>query len=121
MKAFAVVVAMACVVELTQSLSITPEMMDKFATMAQDCQRKTGATLWDLANLVQRNPLSTKSGKCLMSCMMQKVYTVDGNGKLVKEGAMLIAYSLTNGDPTEMKIAEEIIDDCVELDVSDDR
>lgn len=120
MKTFGAIVVIACVVALVQPASISQEMKEKFLVIAQECQGKTGASAEDLANLMQHNPTGTKEGKCLLSCIMEKVDTIDSNGKLNKEGAMHIAMAMTKNDPAEMKIAEEIIDSCVGINVSDD-
>lgn len=51
---------------------------------------------------------------------MQKIHTLDEKGKFEKKSAMFIARVLTNNDSDEMKIAEEIIDNCVGISVPDD-
>lgn len=111
----------ATVIASVQSAAISQEMKDKFLAVAQECQGKTGASAEDLANLIKHKPTGTKEGKCLLSCIMEKVDTQDSNGKLKKEGAMHIAMAMTKNDPAEMKIAEEIIDSCIGISVSDDQ
>lgn len=88
--------------------------------MAHDCQNKTGASDEDLAKLMKYNPTGTKEGKCLVACIMQRVRTLDDKGKLNKDSAMRVAMVITNNDPAEMKTAEEVIDACVGIKVSDD-
>lgn len=120
MKYLAAIIVATCIVAFVEPMTITPEMTEAFVAMAQSCQKKTGASLFDMARLMYRITISSRTGKCLMSCMMQKVYTLDSKGKFMKEGAMSIATFMTDDDPSKLKIAEEIIDDCAKIDVSDD-
>lgn len=120
MKSVAVVFVVACAVAFVQSSSITPEMKAQFIVMAEECQKKTGASADDLATLMNHSAATTMEGKCLGACIMQKINTLDSNGKLDKAGSMAVAMIITKNDPVEMKIAEEVIDACVGLKVSDD-
>lgn len=120
MKTFAAVFIISCAVVLVQSGSITPEMKAQFIVMAEECQTKTGASANDLATLMNHSAAVTKEGKCLSACIMQKMNSLDSNGKLDKAGSMAVAMIITKNDPAEMKIAEEVIDACVGLKVSDD-
>lgn len=120
MKTVSAIVVVTCVVALVQSAEISQEMKDKFMAIAKDCQGKTGASGEDLANISKHQPTGTKEGQCLLSCIMMSVDTLDGSGKLKKEGAMNIAMAITANDPDQMKIAEEVIDVCVAISVSND-
>lgn len=120
MKYLSAIFVATCIVAFVEPVTITTEMTEAFVTMAQSCQKRTGASFFDMARLMYRLSISSRAGKCLMSCMMQKVFTLDSKGKLMKEGAMSIATFMTDDDPSKMKVAEEIIDDCAVIDVSDD-
>lgn len=120
MKSISAIIVLTCIVALVRSAAISQEMKDKFMALAKDCQGKTGASAEDLANLIKHNPAGTKEGKCLLSCIMTAVDSLDANGKLKKEGAMNIAMAVTANDPAEMKIAEEMIDICSAISVSSD-
>lgn len=45
---------------------------------------------------------------------------MDANGKMVKEPSMKMAEIYTEGDANKMKLAEEIIDVCMAINVSAD-
>lgn len=118
MKTVATVIFMACVVALVQSGP--QEVTMKLLNFAQACQEKVGASTDDMANLIKKEPPTTKEGKCLIACVWQSVGSLDSNGKFKKEGAMAISKEITNNDPEHMKIAEEIVNSCAGISVSDD-
>lgn len=66
-------------------------------------------------------PASTKEGKCLKSCLMKKFMSMDENGKMSKEGSLVVAHVITNNDAEQMEYAVKIIDACVVLEASSDQ
>lgn len=120
MKTFGSFLILVAIVAAIKSASVTKDVQEQYMVIAKECQRSIGASDADLADLMNHNPSKSKEGKCMLSCIMKKVDSQDSNGKLKKEGAMNIAMTVTQNDPAEMKIAEEIIDSCVGISVSND-
>ncbi|KAM7349265.1 general odorant-binding protein 28a-like [Cochliomyia hominivorax] len=92
-----------------------------FMSKMDDCKSEVGASDSDIEELVGKKPSSTKEGKCLRYCLMQKYEVMDDKGKFVKDVALTHAHKYTDGSEERMKIAEEIIDTCNGLEVSDDK
>lgn len=75
----------------------------------------------DLSELLADKLATTETGKCLKSCLMMKFNTMDGSGKMNKEGSMTIVKIITKDNAQIMEIAEKVLDACVGLEVSTDK
>ncbi|KAI7815522.1 odorant binding protein [Rhyzopertha dominica] len=60
------------------------EMMEKMITLAEECQKETGATQEDMTTLMQKKIPASHEGKCVISCMAKKtgVSTQDGHADI---------------------------------------
>lgn len=120
MKLFTAIVALTSVVALVQSVALPKEMRDQLIAIANDCKGKSGASDEDLSNMLKNVPSDTRGSKCLLSCIMLTAHSLDSNGKLNKEGALALGMALAGNDPAKMKIAEEVVDSCIGIPLSDD-
>lgn len=51
---------------------MTDEQKELIATTASACQKDAGATDVDLEEMIKRVAPTTKSGKCMRKCVMEK-------------------------------------------------
>lgn len=52
--------------------AMTDEQKEHIISTATTCQKDTGASDIDLEELMTRAPPSTKTGKCMRKCIMEK-------------------------------------------------
>ncbi|XP_005184493.1 general odorant-binding protein 28a [Musca domestica] len=91
-----------------------------FMSKGEACKAEVGANDADLGEIIGKKPASTPEGKCLRACIMKKYEVIDANGKFAPAVALKHAQMYTEGAEDKMKIAQEIIDSCAKLSVSDD-
>ncbi|KAI7815523.1 odorant binding protein [Rhyzopertha dominica] len=60
------------------------EIMEKMVSLAQECQKETGATQEDMTILMQKKIPASHEGKCVISCIAKKtgVSTQDGHADI---------------------------------------
>lgn len=124
MKVFAPIIAFASVVVLVQS-ALDPEIEKHFLSVVDVCRENTEPpNLNNIGNpglfLLNNIRKGIRENKCLLSCVMQGVSLLDSSGKLIKGTGMAIAMGITNNEPDQMKIAEDIMNSCAGISVSDD-
>nr|AIX97135.1 odorant-binding protein 12 [Rhyzopertha dominica] len=76
MKAVLFVVALCALVAVTYgalSEELLSRMMEKVVSVAEECQKETGASQDDMKELLEKKPPSTHEGKCVVSCVGKKL------------------------------------------------
>ncbi|XP_005190166.1 general odorant-binding protein 28a-like [Musca domestica] len=122
MAKFLVVLAVVCIVGAVavRGEFDKKEAQAKLKARAGECKTEVGATEADIKELMEMKPASTKEGKCLRACLMQKYEVMDASGKFVTSVALKHAEKATNGSADKMKLALEIINACASTQVSSD-
>jgi len=106
---------------------------EKWMAIANVCIASTGASQDDILKLMKHEPIDSREGKCLFSCMLEKMGVVSCNQRLFihrsnlsfslqlkgsaldRESVMEHAKEMTGGDPEKMQFASAIVDECGHL------
>lgn len=71
---------------------MTDELKESIITTATTCQQEAGASDSDLEELMKRSPATTKTGKCMRKCIMDKFNMVRAQPLQYSSTESLIPY-----------------------------
>ncbi|XP_067634939.1 general odorant-binding protein 28a-like [Eurosta solidaginis] len=114
-------VATICILSATVSQAFNKEeAVKELMKKAENCKGEVGASDTDVEEMVKQEAASSVQGKCLRACLMKHFGLMDDSGKFLRSAAVKHAEDYFNNDADKLKVANEILDACVNIAVPAD-